>query len=70
MQTVTRLFDIPYFQQANFPMEKSFVDKRKGEWIAISTDEYISKANALSRALISLGVKANDKIAVISMTNR
>ena len=30
----------------------------------------IDKANALSRGLIHLGVQPNDKIAIISMTNR
>ncbi|GAL66630.1 long-chain-fatty-acid-CoA ligase [Jejuia pallidilutea] len=32
--------------------------------------EYLDKANALSRALLKLGVKKDDKIAVISTTNR
>lgn len=70
MQSVTRLFDIPYYQQENFPLEKAFVMKYKGEWVAVSTEEYIRKANILSRALLKLKVQANDKIAVISMTNR
>ncbi len=70
MQSVTRLFDIPYYQQEHFPLEKAFVSKYKGEWVAISTKEYIKKANMLSRALLKLNVQANDKIAVISMTNR
>ncbi len=70
MQSITRLFDIPYYQQENFPLEKAFITKYKGEWVATSTKEYIRKANMLSRALLKLNVKANDKIAVISMTNR
>lgn len=70
MQSVTRLFDIPYYQQEHFPLEKALISKYKGEWVATSTTEYIRKANTLSRALLKLNVKANDKIAVISMTNR
>jgi long-chain acyl-CoA synthetase len=70
MQSITRLFDIPYYQQDNFPLEKAFVTKYKGEWVPTSTREYIRKANMLSRALLKLNVKPNDKIAVISMTNR
>jgi long-chain acyl-CoA synthetase len=70
MQSVTRLFDIPYYQQEHFPLEKAFVSKYKGEWVATSTKEYIRKANMLSRAFLQLNVQANDKIAVISMTNR
>ena len=38
--------------------------------IETSTQEYIDKANAISRGLLRLGVKPNDKIAVISTTNR
>ena len=70
MQSVTRLFDIPYYQLENYPLEKAFVSKYKGEWVATSTKDYIAKANTVSRALIKLGVKAGEKIAVISMTNR
>lgn len=70
MQKVTRLFDFPYYQLENFKLEKSLVSKKNGEWIATSTQEYIDKANALSRGLLRLGVKPNDKIAIISMTNR
>jgi long-chain acyl-CoA synthetase len=70
MQNVTRLFDIPYYQQDNFPLEKALVTKYDGEWMATSTREYLRKANIVSRALLQLDVQANDKIAVISMTNR
>lgn len=46
------------------------VTKYDGKWVATSTQEYLDQANAISRALLRLGVQANDKIAVISMTNR
>ena len=65
-----RLFDFPYYQLENYPLEKALVSKVNGEWIATSTQEYINKANALSRGLIRLGVQPNDKVAIISMTNR
>ena len=70
MKAITRLFDFPAYQLENCPLEKAFVSKRKGVWEATSTQEYIDKANAISRGLLKLGVKANDKIAVISLTNR
>ncbi|WP_420602172.1 AMP-dependent synthetase/ligase [Flagellimonas sp.] len=70
MQTVTRLFDFPYHQLEKFPLEKSLVTKYDGKWVATSTKAYIDQANAVSRALLKLGVKPNDKVAVISMTNR
>ncbi|SNR42794.1 long-chain acyl-CoA synthetase [Maribacter sedimenticola] len=70
MQKITRLFDIPYYQLEHFNLEKALVTKKNGKWIATSTQEYINKANAISRGLLRLGVKPNDKIAVISLTNR
>ena len=70
MQEITRLFDFPYYQLEKFNLKKSLVTKYNGEWVATSTQEYIDKANAISRALLRLGVKPNDKIALISMANR
>jgi long-chain acyl-CoA synthetase len=70
MNTVKRLFDFPYYQLEHYNLKKSLVTKRHGEWLAISTQEYIDKANAMSRGLLRLGVQPNDKIALISMTNR
>lgn len=70
MQKVTRLFDIPYYQLEQYNLEKALVSKKNGTWVATSTQEYIDKANAISRGLLRMGIKPNDKIAVISMTNR
>ncbi|WP_036155114.1 AMP-dependent synthetase/ligase [Maribacter forsetii] len=70
MQKVTRLFDFPYYQLEKHALKEALVSKKNGEWIKTSTKEYIDKANAISRGLLRLGVKPNDKIAVISLTNR
>ncbi|MGJ8666305.1 MAG: AMP-dependent synthetase/ligase [Patiriisocius sp.] len=65
-----RLFDFPYYQLEKYPQEGALVSKVNGQWIKTSTQEYIDKANAISRGLIKMGVQPNDKIAIISMTNR
>ena len=70
MISITRLFDFPYYQQENFNIADALVTKQDGKWIKTSTEEYIAKANAISRALIQLGVQKNDKIAIISSNNR
>ena len=70
MQKVTRLFDFPYYQLEKHALKEALVSKTNGEWIKTSTQEYIDKANTISRGLLRLGVKPNDKIAVISLTNR
>ncbi|MBM1107618.1 long-chain fatty acid--CoA ligase [Aurantibacter crassamenti] len=70
MQNVTRLFDFPYYQLEKYNLEKSLITKYNGEWLATSTKDYIDRANEVSRALLRLGVKKDDKIAIISSTNR
>ena len=70
MIEITRLFDFPYYQLEKFDLDAALVTKKNGEWIKTSTKEYLDKANALSRALLRLGIEKDDKIAVISSTNR
>jgi long-chain acyl-CoA synthetase len=70
MTEITRLFDFPYYQLENHPLEASLNTKVNGVWVKTSTEKYLYKANAISRALLKLGVKKNDKIAVISSNNR
>ena len=70
MQNITRLFDFPYYQLEKFNLDNSLNTKYDGKWVATSTQNYVDKANTVSRALLRLGVKPNDKIALISMTNR
>ena len=70
MKDITRLFDFPYYQLKEYNLDKAFITKSKGEWVATSTQEFIDRGNAISRGLIKLGVQPNDKIAVISLTNR
>ena len=70
MTKITRLFDFPYYQLEKYNLDAALVTKKDGEWQNTSTKEYLDKANAVSRALLKLGVQKNDKIAVISTTNR
>jgi len=70
MQKITRLFDFAYYQLEQYNMEKSLISKVDGAWKATSSREYLDQANTVSRALLKLGVEVDDKIAVISMTNR
>ncbi len=65
-----RLFDFPYYQLEKFNLPTSFTTKYDDGWKSESTKSFIDKANALSRGLLRLGVKPNDKIAIISATNR
>ncbi|MBF04381.1 MAG: long-chain fatty acid--CoA ligase [Flavobacterium sp.] len=70
MSTITRLFDFPYHQLEKYNLSDALVTKYGEEWIKTSTQDYLDKANAISRALLRLGVQKNDKIAIISSNNR
>ena len=70
MTEITRLFEFPYYQLEQYPISDALVTKYNGVWKKTSTEEYIAKANTISRALIRLGVKKEDKIALISSNNR
>ncbi|MEB3004289.1 long-chain fatty acid--CoA ligase [Capnocytophaga sp. G2] len=70
MKEVTRLFDIPYYQLEKYPIENALVTKYNDKWSAISSKDYVEKINQVSRALLYLGVKPKDKIAVVSSNNR
>ncbi|WP_213523225.1 long-chain fatty acid--CoA ligase [Nonlabens sp.] len=65
-----RLFDFPQYQLETFPREDALVSKVNGVWIKTSTQSFVEQANAVSRGLLRLGVQKNDKIAIISTTNR
>ncbi len=67
---IKRLFDFPYYQLEKYNLDASLVTKYDGKWVKTSTQEYLDKANAVSRALLKMGVKKDDKIAIISSTNR
>lgn len=70
MNNITRLFDFPYYQLEKYNLKDALVTKYDGQWIKTSTQEYLDKANAISRGLLRLGVNKNDKIAIISSNNR
>ena len=70
MNKITRLFDFPYYQLEKYNLKDALVTKQGDEWIKTSTEEYLFKANAISRALVRINVNRNDKIAIISSNNR
>ncbi|MEL4307662.1 AMP-dependent synthetase/ligase [Joostella sp. CR20] len=70
MNKVTRLFDFPYHQLEKYNLDIAFSTKYGDEWVHTSSQEYVDKANQFSRGLLRLGIQPNDKIAVITHTNR
>ena len=70
MVSITRLFDFPYYQQETYNLPVALATKKDGVWEKTSSEEYIAKANAVSRALLRMGVQKDDKIALITSNNR
>lgn len=66
MKKLERLFDIPYYQLENFPQETMFSTKIDGVWESVSTEEFIKKANLVSRGLIALGIEPGQKVGLVS----
>lgn len=64
---VTRLFDLLDHYKEKYPnQEVALSCKRGGKWINYSVNQYVEQANYVSSALLKLGVKKDDKIAIIS----
>ncbi len=70
MVTITRLFDFPYYQQETYNLQVALATKKNGVWEKTSSIDYVAKANVISRALLRMGVKKDDKIALITSNNR
>ena len=68
--TPTRLFDFIEYQNKKAPLEKAFTTKYNGVWESLNTQQFCNQSHQISRALLSLGIKPQDKIAMISSTNR
>lgn len=62
----SRVFDLlpAYFEKNNF--EDAFANKINGEWVKHSAKEIIEKINLTSHGLYALGIRKDDKVAIIS----
>jgi long-chain acyl-CoA synthetase len=69
-KNITRLFDFGYQLLERNPTLNLFNTKVNNTWVSTNTTQYIEQANTISRALLRLGVKPNDKIAVVTSNNR
>jgi long-chain acyl-CoA synthetase len=63
---VTRIFDIPFHYHSKFPKENALASKVNGQWEVYSTADFINNVNCLSCGFMKIGMKKDDKIAIIS----
>lgn len=63
---ITRTFDLLEQHVKLYDKEDALASKVDGKWIKISSREYQKNANLISYALLSMGLKRGDKIAIIT----
>jgi long-chain acyl-CoA synthetase len=61
-----RLFEIIKKQKEEFPLPDALAGKENGEWIKYSSEDFYEKAALVSYGLLFLGLKKDDKVAIIS----
>lgn len=62
----TRIFDLIQFRQQKYTAIDMFSYKENGKWLKISNNNFQAQVDELSKGLIALGVKADDKVGIIS----
>ncbi len=70
MKTPQRLFDFIDVMAQHKSLDNAVNSKVNGKWVGLSTKEVKEQGDRCSAGLLALGVKAGDKIAIISSTNR
>lgn len=61
-----RLFDLARRQIDLFPNLSIFSHKIDGEWKNISTVDFLKKVDSISKGLLEIGVKPNEKVGLIA----
>lgn len=62
----TRIFDLVKYRKQTFPTSPIFSFKEGNNWMKLSNEEFENRIDEISKGLIALGVKPNDKIGIIS----
>ncbi|MFN9801341.1 MAG: AMP-binding protein, partial [Bacteroidota bacterium] len=70
MDSPKRLFDFPYYQLRNFPLDVMVTSRQDGHWKSYSTSSFIEWMNLASAGLIELGIRPGDRVALITDGNR
>jgi len=63
---IQRLFDIPRYQQQRYPKPDALCGKVNGGWKKHPIEEVIATMDRVGLAFIGLGLKRDDKIAIVS----
>jgi long-chain acyl-CoA synthetase len=63
---ITHLFDIIEHQLKNHPKEIAIATKTNGQWVSVNSQSLKEQVDELSCGLLSLGIKKDDKVAIIA----
>ncbi len=63
---LTRVFDLLPYNLEKFPKADMLAYKESGVWSKYSTHQVVDTINNVSHGLLSLGIKKNDKVAIMS----
>lgn len=66
MTSITRVFDLLKHIQKNFQKEDMIAGKHAGKWAKYSTNQFLQLVDETSRGLLTLGIKKDDKVAIMS----
>lgn len=66
METINRVFDLLQFNKQKYNSQNVLAEKIKGSWKTYSIDDFIKYADDVSRGLLKLGIKKDDKVAIMS----
>lgn len=64
-----RLFDIFPYQKAIYPKKNALVHRLDSEWERFSTEDCLYQIDCVSAGLLALGLKRNDKAAILFERN-
>jgi len=63
---ITRVFDLLPYNLENFPKADMLAYKESGVWSKYDTRQVIDTIDLVSKGLLSLGIKKDDKVAIMS----
>ncbi|MFZ4262199.1 AMP-dependent synthetase/ligase [Sphingobacterium sp. HJSM2_6] len=66
MEDNLRIFDLAFRQLDLYPNLPIMSHKIEGEWINMSTEEFLNEVNQLAKGLLALGVKKQEKVGLIA----
>ncbi|WP_017258483.1 AMP-dependent synthetase/ligase [Pedobacter arcticus] len=66
MEAISRIFDLLKLNKEKYNSQDILATKVKGSWEKYSIDDLINFANDVSRGLLKLGIKKDDKVAIMS----